>query len=243
MINKFICVMPMAGEGLRFKKYGYQIPKPLIKINKDPMFIKAAKSFPTYFKWLFVANKNLKNEGNLKKYTKIFKRKKIIFLNKKTQGQASTVHKSLNYINYKDFVIVHSCDLFFKISLKLLTKKLKNNDLLVFTAKATKYHYKNHKQFSWVKKDKNGYQVSLKKNFKNIKNSKVLIGTFCFKNKKILKSLLEYTLENKIKIKNEYYMDSLMRDAFKLKYKLSEITVHKYISLGSYKELKNYILK
>ena len=71
----------------------------------------------------------------------------------------------------------------------------------------------------------------------------MLIGTFCFRNKTIMKNLLEYTFKNKIKIKNEYYMDSLMRDAFKLKYKLSEITVHKYISLGSYKELKKLYFK
>ena len=243
MINKFICVMPMAGSGLRFKKYGYHTPKPLIKVDGEPMFIKAAKSFPKYFKWLFIANKNLKSLDNFKKYTNIFERKKILFLNKKTQGQASTVYKSLNYINNKDFIIVHSCDLFFNINLKSLTKKLKDNDLLVFTAKATKYHFKNHKQFSWVKKNKKGYQVSLKKNFKDIKNSKVLIGTFCFRNKKIMKKLLDHTFQNKIKIKNEYYMDSLIKDAFKFNYRLNELTVNKYISLGSHKELRNYILK
>ena len=233
----------MAGEGLRFKKYGFKTPKPLIKINQEPMFIKAAKSFPSYLKWLFIVNKKLKSKGNFNKYTKILKRKKILFLNKKTQGQASTVYKSLNYIKNNDSIIVHSCDLFFKVKMTSIKKKLESNDLLVFTAKANDYHYKNHKQFSWVKKNKNKYQVSLKKNFKNIKKSKVLIGTFCFRNKTILKNLLEYTFKNKIKIKNEYYMDSLMRDAFKFKYKLSEITVRNYISLGSHKEFKNYILK
>ena len=123
MINKFICVMPMAGSGLRFKKYGYHTPKPLIKVDGEPMFIKAAKSFPKYFKWLFIANKNLKSIDDFKKYTNIFERKKILFLNKKTQGQASTVYKSLNYINNKDFIIVHSCDLFFNINLKSLKIK------------------------------------------------------------------------------------------------------------------------
>ena len=235
--------MPMAGEGLRFKKYGYRTPKPLIKISEEPMFVKAAKSFPKYFKWLFIANKSLKSDDNLKKYTKIFKNKKILYLNKKTQGQASTVYKSLKHINNKDFVIVHSCDLIFNINLKTLIKKLKSNDLLVFTAKATKFHYRNHRQFSWVKKDKNRYQVSLKKNFKNFKNSKVLIGTFCFRNKMIMKKLLDYTFRNKIKIQNEYYMDSLIKDASKFEYKLSELIVNKYISLGSYKELRNYTLK
>ena len=90
MINKFICIMPMAGSGLRFKKYGYETPKPLIKVDGEPMFIKAAKSFPKYFKWLFIANKNLKSIDDFKKYTNIFERKKILFLNKKTQGRINS---------------------------------------------------------------------------------------------------------------------------------------------------------
>ena len=76
-----------------------------------------------------------------------------------------------------------------------IKKKLESNDLLVFTDKANDYHYKNHKHFSWVKKDNNKYQVSLKKNFKNVKKSKVLIGTFCFRNKKILKICLNIHLK------------------------------------------------
>lgn len=59
----------------------------------------------------------------------------------------------------------------------------------------------------------------------------------------IMKKLLDYTFRNKIKIQNEYYMDSLIKDASKFEYKLSELTVNKYISLGSYKELRNYTLK
>jgi len=64
--KNFVCVMPMAGEGLRFKKYGYKTLKPLITINKVPMFIKAIKSCiedETFIK----KSKNTKNpygEGN-----------------------------------------------------------------------------------------------------------------------------------------------------------------------------------
>ena len=36
--------MPMAGEGRRYQKAGIQIPKPLIDIDGEPMFIKSAKT-------------------------------------------------------------------------------------------------------------------------------------------------------------------------------------------------------
>ena len=36
-------LMPMAGEGSRFQKKGYKIPKPFIKISGSEMYIKAIK--------------------------------------------------------------------------------------------------------------------------------------------------------------------------------------------------------
>ena len=236
----YVCVMPMAGEGLRFKKYGYKTLKPLITINKIPMFIKATKSFPKTFKWIFIAREKINFKENIKKFTKSIKKKKFVLLNKKTQGQASTVYKSLKYLNKNDVIIVHSCDLSFKINLSLFKRKIQENDLLVFTAKGSNYHFKNHKDFSWVKKTKDIYKISLKKKFKSNKSSKVLIGTFAFKSKKIMKDLLEYTFKKKIKINNEYYMDTLIFIAQKMGYRLNELLVNKYHSWGSHPELLNY---
>ena len=54
--------MPMAGQGLRFLKAGYKNPKPLIKINDVPMFIKASESMPNADLWIFISQSNyLKN--------------------------------------------------------------------------------------------------------------------------------------------------------------------------------------
>ena len=45
MTNRNINIMPIAGSGLRFKRAGYQIFKPLIKVKNTYMFVKASKSF------------------------------------------------------------------------------------------------------------------------------------------------------------------------------------------------------
>ena len=239
-LKNFIGVMPMAGEGLRFKKYGHILPKPLIKINNTPMFLKATNSFPKNLKWIFISNNVIKNSYKIIKNLKIKKKNIFLSLKKKTKGQASTVHKSLKYINKTDTVIVHSCDLSFKINFSIFKKKIIENDILVFTAKGKNYQFKNHKQFSWVKSNQNGCKISIKKNFRKNNNVKVLIGTFAFKNKKTLKNLLEYTFKKKMKVNNEYYMDTLMKVANKLGYKLNEFVVDKYVSWGSHKEFLKY---
>ncbi len=238
--KNFVCVMPMAGEGNRFKKYGYITPKPLIKIKNEPMFLKAVKSFPRNLNWVFIANEKINLKKVFKKYSNTNKKNFFLILKKRTQGQASTVYKSLKYLNKTDKIIVHSCDLAFKIDFDLLKKKIDENDLLVFTARGSNYHFKNHKQFSWVKNDRNGCKISIKKRFKKKKNTKVLIGSFVFKNKVIMKKLLEYTFQKKMRVKKEYYMDTLMKVADKLGYKLDEFVVKKYISWGSHKEFLKY---
>ena len=238
-LKNYIGIMPMAGEGQRFKKHGYLLPKPLIKINNTPMFLKATKSFPKNLRWVFISNNTIGN-FEIVKYLKIKKKNVFLALKKKTKGQASTVYKSLKYINKTDTVIVHSCDLSFKINFNSLKKKIIESDLLVFTAEGTDYQFKNHKHFSWVKNNNNRCEISIKKNFHKNNNAKVLIGTFAFKNKKILKDLLEYTFKKKMKINNEYYMDTLMFVANKLGYKLNELVVDEYVSWGSHKEFLKY---
>jgi NDP-sugar pyrophosphorylase family protein len=41
-----IVVMPMAGRGERFRQAGFTLPKPLIPIDGEPMFVRATKSLP-----------------------------------------------------------------------------------------------------------------------------------------------------------------------------------------------------
>ena len=66
-LNKFVIIMPMAGRGVRFKKYGIDTPKPLIKINNLPMFAASAMAFSKnlngflLFKKLSIIIKYLKN--------------------------------------------------------------------------------------------------------------------------------------------------------------------------------------
>ena len=65
--------------------------------------------------------------------------------------------------------------------------KIKKFDVLIFTAKSTKYNFKNSNQFSWVRKNKRkkNIEISLKKNFRGTNyNNRVLVGSFIFKIKK-----------------------------------------------------------
>ena len=53
-MSRKVNIMPMAGDGIRLKKAGYEVPKPLIDFQGEPMFIKSAKCMPNADLWIFI---------------------------------------------------------------------------------------------------------------------------------------------------------------------------------------------
>ncbi len=233
----------MAGKGERFKKYGIPTSKPLINIDGEAMFLRSSQTFSKIKNWVFIVKKNLKNHKRFKKSINFFKNKKILFLKNNTSGQATTIFKAKKLIRNDETIIIHSCDLKFKFKFTELTKKIKNFDILIFTINANNYHKSNEKFFSWVRKIKNTneIEISCKKNFKDSKsNSRVLVGSFIFKNKKILINSINQIFKKKLKINDEYYLDMAAAKSKLLGYKVGEILVKDYTSWGTFNELINY---
>ena len=151
-MNKKIFIMPMAGDGIRFKNKGYLKPKPLINLGKSVMFLEAAKSFGLSQNWIFISRlkKNKKEIETLVKSKT--KNSKIIYLKKKTKGQADTIFKAKNFIkNNSANIYINSCDLFFDYNKSELNSKIKKYDLIVFINKPNRINLNNTNKYGWVK--------------------------------------------------------------------------------------------
>ena len=46
-------LVPMAGQGNRFRRYGYRVAKPLIQVRGKPMVVHAAASMPEADQFIF----------------------------------------------------------------------------------------------------------------------------------------------------------------------------------------------
>ena len=106
-------LIPMAGTGLRFKKRGYKLPKPLIKINNIPMFVKSVRSLPDCDLLIFICLKEHILKFNIDKHIKYYfpKAKIIIFLRYQPDWLLSCYKQSIhsgdcqsieNFLNYKN---------------------------------------------------------------------------------------------------------------------------------------------
>ena len=227
LANKIL--IPAGGKSVRFKKEGITEPKHtyFMEFLKKSMIDYIGDFLPKNNKILLTYKSNHDKKINKKKF-------KIYDLKKKTKGQADTVSKYLNNIDEKESFFINSCDVFSIFNLKKYNNLLKKSDIIVFASKKS-FIDLPEKSYSWLEVDKGRLKnIYIKNKPKN--GLKILTGNFYFKNKKIFLKCYE-NMKNK---KKEMFIDDLIYEAHKLKFKISVINDDIYINLGTPTLLKNF---
>ena len=110
--KKLNVLIPMAGEGNRFKEAGYTFPKPLIEINNKPMIQIVAENLNIDANYIFIVRKEHYIKYNLKTLLKLVKpTSKIIIADKLTEGAACTTLFT-KYINNNNPLLIANSDQF-----------------------------------------------------------------------------------------------------------------------------------
>jgi len=104
-------VIPMAGEGSRFSKEDYSVPKPLIPVSGVPMIVKAIRDMPESDKWIFLVRKEHIDEYQIDNVIKSeIKEAIIIPVEKTTEGQAATCMLAEEYLEEEEELFIAACD-------------------------------------------------------------------------------------------------------------------------------------
>lgn len=106
-------VMPMAGLGSRFKVDGYDIPKPLIKVNEKTLVEHSVESLNIDGDYIFITRKfdDEKHNEELSKILKKLKPNSVeIRIDQPTKGAVETVMFARTLINNNDELIITNCD-------------------------------------------------------------------------------------------------------------------------------------
>ncbi len=240
MIN----LIPMAGEGKRYKNAGYVIPKPLISVSEKPMVVMAAESLPKADKWIFICRKehidNYKIDETLKSY---FSNSEIIAVDKITEGQASTCLLVKDIINNNEELLIGACDNGMIWDNRKLEELKKEADCLVWTFRNNVAVKKKPQAYGWVVVDKknNILKISVKIPISdNPINDYAIVGTFWFKKGKIFIEAAENIIRKNIRINNEFYADSVINEVIAAGYKAKVFEVEKYICWGTPDDLRKY---
>ena len=242
--NKTINLLPMAGLGSRFTKEGYQIPKPIISIDRKPMFIRAMQAIPVAKKNIFICKKeHIKKFALEKKIKKYFPKYEIVSLKQSTSGQASTCEKALKNLNRSESVLIGTCDSSIVYSNKEYKKLISDikNQIIVFSFRNSLSVSKKPNNYSYLKINKKNYvyDVSEKKKISTKPHlDHAIVGIFYFRKIQYFFEGVQLIYKKNHRINNEFYLDSIIKLLAKKKYKIKIFEINSYIGWGTPNDLK-----
>lgn len=238
-------VIPMAGEGKRFKKAGFESPKYMIKTKNKTLFEWALESLPLNIsnQVVFVCLKEHERNHHVSQFIKkIMSTKypksdyKIILIPKVTRGQVETVLACKKYINNNNPLAIYNIDTHFKSSrlkTKLLTIKNQNMDGILGV------HNSNDSKLSFVKLNSEGFVKKTKE--KQAISNMASTGLYVFTQGSDFVRAAEHMIKNNIRTNNEFFVSELYNILIKEGKKFTVDIAEEFIPLGTPDDLENFL--
>jgi NDP-sugar pyrophosphorylase family protein len=205
-----ITVLPMAGQGSRFRMVGYTTPKPFLPIGDTPMMVAALQCIPESASLRVVG---LRENPDPAPYVP---NATVLLLDAVTDGQATTVIHAVEDIPDKTSLTVTACDNGALYSVERLAMLLCDTtiDAIVWAFPGDTHPTSrwNPNAYAWLDVDE--YMqlraVSVKKQFSDRPNKYCIIGTMFFRRTGDYKQAYQSCREQKIMTNGEYYVDNLL---------------------------------
>ena len=244
-------VIPMAGEGARFKDAGYKTPKPFIPIDGSFMVEKAANALPNVERHIFVAREGMTGlEQSLDTLKKSYPNSIMKVLPESTEGQAATALSGLSALQQvyphsnSEPVTIAACDNACIYSHNLLNELMINDeiDVLVWVKRGHATAIRYPEMFGWVASDMDSRvkEISVKRPLDDPSRDPIVTGTFTFKSAQQFRDSVDSMIERSSKINGEYYIDECINDAIAMGLRCYTFEVDHYISWGTPNDLETY---
>ncbi len=230
-------LMPMAGQGSRFKSL-FSLPKPLISIQGKPMFSQALATLPQAQHTVAVVLESIQDQ--LLEWKKENAHCQFISLKETPSGQALSVQAGISSLIPEKELIVSSCDHGIVLDPKIWEKFRLNPDCdaAIFTVKGYPGADRNPGSFAYVIPESEQdlslvREVSVKVPVSGIPSQDhLLVGTFWFKNSKILDLGIEEVKSKNIRVNGELYLDSVFECLIKKGFRVKMIPLDGYLCWG-----------
>ncbi len=234
--------MPMAGFGSRYTKAGFKIPKPLIEVDGQPMYLKALTSLNNIkAKKLYTVI--IRKEHDIKySLAQLLKSNlpqvNIIISDEKPIGPVIDAYRAKEITKPNDGLIVMDCDLWFSskvYSLMVQNSLCRKSDisggLLTFKSTDPRYSYAK------IGLD----HLVIKTAEKQVISNSAITGAYFFATAQLFNQaaskLMAMPLTDKMP---EYYLSFLYNILINEGNKIQSASVDEYISFGTPEELAIY---
>ena len=241
-----IAVVPMAGEGKRFRDAGYRLPKPLIPINSKPMFIRTLETLPKPTKTLLITRKNFVERIETE-FSNTFPGMNLTTRHFEgiTGGPGETLLLFSKDFDNSSSLTISSCDYEHHFEGSKLRVLIADTEIdgIVFTTKYSKFRMKDANAFAYCKLNTDGNisKVVEKETISdNPKNDPLVTGTFWFRRGSQLASCLSQALTENKRVNGEIYVGNSINLLIEAGAKFVAFEVTNWVSFGDPFELDIY---
>ena len=239
-----IIIVPMAGEGKRFKDSGVSEPKFMIKVKNKTLFEWSIDSLPINIskKIIFICLDEHEKKFNVSNFIKNIMNKKYpncnyeqLYLKHVTMGQVETALSAKHLIKPEEPLLIYNIDTHFistRLESKILTLKNRKIDGLLGCFES------NDENLSFIQLDEKGYvkQVKEKEKISNYAST----GLYIFTNAKYFFQAAEEMINKEIKIKNEFYVSEIYNILLESGKKFEVDVAEEFIALGTPDDVKKF---
>ena len=234
-------IMPMAGEGSRFRNAGWTTPKPLIELKGKPLFIRAIESVkvdgaPMKYSFI-VRGEHIREYAVDKSIKAILPEANIFSVEKTTRGAVETCLVAESAIADDDAVVVMDCDLEFgSIEYRrIIAEALADDDarggaLVSFESQEPKYSYAELGEDGLVRRTAE----------KEVISNHALCGAYFFASGREFKAAAHRLFNEPVMLKPEFYVSLLYNYLLKDGSPVRLAHMEMYRSYGTPEELMQW---
>jgi HAD superfamily hydrolase (TIGR01509 family) len=235
-LSNFNILIPMAGEGSRFKTAGYTFPKPMIEVNEKPMIQVVVDNLGFEANYIYVVRKEHYENYNLKNFLNLITPNcKIVVIDHLTEGAACTTLLTKEYIDNDNPLIIANSDQFIEWNpvdfyYKMIETKADGG---ILTFKST------HPKWSYVKLNEQNNVSQLAE--KDVISDIATVGIYYYKKGSEYVKYAEQMIEKNIRVKNEFYVAPIYNEYILDNKKIKTYDVDKMYGLGTPEDLEYFI--
>jgi beta-phosphoglucomutase-like phosphatase (HAD superfamily)/dTDP-glucose pyrophosphorylase len=229
-------LIPMAGEGSRFRLVGYDMPKPLIKVNDKSMIELVIDNIGIDAHYIFVARKEDEEKHNISGHLSLMCKDFTLILQEgRLDGAAKSALLAIDYIDNDSPLIIANSDQYVvwnsKRTIKEFIRSGIDGGILTFDATDSKW--------SFVKQNKFGFVGAVAE--KNAISNEATCGIYYWKTGKDFVKYTNKMILSENKTNNEFYICPVYNEAIQDEKIIKSERVYEMWGLGTPEDLSIFL--
>ncbi len=241
-------IIPMSGFGERFRKAGYQIPKPLISIDGKPIIGHVIDMFPNEKKITFICNSEHLESDAYDMRAIILNHcptANILSITPHKLGPIHAVLQASNFIDDSEEVVVNYCDFSCYWDWQNFKEFVSTSDSAgcIPAYKGFHPHSLGNTNYAYLKEDAGWISdIQEKQPFtSNRMEEFASSGTYYFKNGQLLKDAFNYVINEGLSLNGEFYVSLAYKYLFKERLPVSVYPLQHFMQWGTPEDVHEYL--